>query len=159
MPERIAWFDAGRVPDDSVAVLWKHFRERRAVGVVGQGEGQRAFYSRLTVTSAGVFEAEGVEPWGVIESAEYGAVLVPAELAAAATLPALPAGLQRLAARVGPSNRRLQQAKQATDARPAVRRLRERFIAAAVAHAEVHRRLEEWRPRAERGAADGLESA
>ncbi len=150
MPERIAWYDADRVPDDAVARLHAHFRERRPVGVVGQGETQRAFYARLTVTSAGVLEAEGVEAWGVLESAEHGAVLVPAELAAASVLPALPPALQRLAARVGPANRRLRQAKDATDARPAVQRFRERFIAAAVAHAELHRRLEEWQPRAER---------
>jgi hypothetical protein len=156
VPERISWYDADRVPDDAVAGLHAHFRERRAVGVVGQGEEQRAFYARLTVTSAAVFEAEGVEPWGVLESAEHGAVLVPAELAAATTLPALPPALHRLAARVGPANRRLQQAKEVTDGRPAVQRFRERFIAAAVAHAALHRKLEEWQPRSERerGAGD-----
>lgn len=158
--ESIGWYDAARVPDDDLATLHAHFRTRRAVGVVGQGELQRSFYARLTVTSAEVFEAEGVEPWGVLESAEHGAVLVPAELAAATTLPELPPALHRLAARVGPVTRRLQQAKRATDERPAVQRLRERFIAAAVAHAEVHRKLEEWRPRPERerDAAGEIES-
>ncbi|MFD6054455.1 hypothetical protein [Agromyces sp. NPDC060279] len=155
--ESIDWYDPGRVPDDAVAKLHAHFRARRPVGVVGQGELQRSFYARLTITSAAVFdgEAEGVEPWGVLESAEYGAVLVPAELAAATTLPELPPALHRLASRVGPVTRRLEQAKRATDERPAVQRFRERFIAAAVAHAELHRRLEEWQPRPERERAAG----
>jgi hypothetical protein len=143
----LGWLKAETLDDDARKRLRAHLRERRPVGVVGQGERQLEFYARLTVSSAGAFVWPGHEPWGVLESAEHGAVIVSPEVVAAAELPALPPSLHRLAARVGPSNQRLSRAKEATDERPAVQRLRERFIAAAVAHAELHRRLEEWAPR------------
>lgn len=147
MPEPLSWFDADRVADDARERLRGHFRQRRPVGVVGQGERQLEFYRRLTVVSAGVIVPQGDEPAGVLETLEHGGVIVPGELAAAARLPAAPPALLRLAARAEPSTRRMLKAKRDTDERPAVQRLRERFIAAAVAHAEVHRRLEEWTPR------------
>jgi hypothetical protein len=143
----LGWLKAETLDDDARKRLRAHLRERRPIGVVGQGERQYEFYARLTVSSAGAFAPAGYEPWGVLESHEHGAVIVTPEVVAAAELPPLPPALDRLAARIGPSNGRLTRAKQATDERPAVRRLRERFIAAAVAHAELHRRLEEWVPR------------
>lgn len=143
----LGWLTAEALDEDARKRLRAHLRERRPVGVVGQGERQFEFYARLTVSSAGAFAIPGHEPWGVLESAEHGAVIVSPEVVAAADLPGLPPALDRLAARIGPSNLRLARAKAATDERPAVQRLRERFIAAAVAHAELHRRLEEWAPR------------
>jgi hypothetical protein len=135
-------------PDRLEPAQWRavkgHLRERRPVGVVGQGERNDAFYRSLTVRSAGGFVVQDLDAWGVLESAEHGAVLVPHALAEAAELPPLPPALRRLAARVGPTGRRLRLAQEACDAKPGVRRLRERFIAAAVAHAELHRRLEAW---------------
>lgn len=121
-----------------------HLRARRPAGVVGQGERNDEFYRRLTVRSAGGFVATDLDPWGILESIEYGAVVVPHALALGADLPSLPPALHRLAARVGPAARRLESAQEACDARPAVRRLRDRFIAAAMAHADLHRRLESW---------------
>lgn len=112
--------------------------------MVGQGERNDDFYRSLTARSAGGFEVDELDPWGVIESIEYGAVVVPHALALAAELPPLPPALRRLAARIGPVSRRLELAQEACNAKPTVQRLRERFIAAAVAHADLHRRLESW---------------
>jgi hypothetical protein len=139
-----AWLDLDRLEPAQRRAVTAHFRDRRAVGLVGQGERNDEFYRALTVRSAGGFVVQGIDPWGVLESIEYGAVVVPHALVLAADLPALPPALRRLAARVGPIGRRLRLAQEACDARPGVQRLRERFIAAAVAHADLHRRLESW---------------
>jgi hypothetical protein len=139
-----AWLCLDRVDHAQRRELSGHFRERRPVGVVGQGVRNDEFYRSLTVRSAGGYVVQGLDAWGVLESVEHGAVLVPHALAVAADLPPLPPALRRMAARVGPMARRLRQAQEACDARPGVRRLRERFIAVAVAHADLHRRLEAW---------------
>jgi hypothetical protein len=121
-----------------------HLRERRDVGMVGQGARNDEFYRSLTVRSAGGFVVPDLEPWGVLESVEHGAVVVPHVVTLGAEVPPLPPELRRLAARIGPVSRRLRLAQERSDAKPAVRRHRERFIAAAVAHADLHRRLESW---------------
>lgn len=139
-----AWLDVARLDAAHRRALSLHLRERRPVGMVGQGERNLEFYRALTVRSAEPFVVDGLEPWGILESVEHGAVVVPHALVLATDLPPLPPALRRLAARVGPMARRLQRAQEACDARPTVRRLRERFIGAAVAHADLHRRLESW---------------
>lgn len=138
------WLVLDRLDPAQRRALTVHFRERRHVGMVGQGTRNDEFYRSLTVRSAGGFLAQGLDPWGILESVEYGAVVVPHAIAIGADLPPLPPALRRLAARIGPISRRLQLAQEACDAKPAVQRNRERFLAAAVAHADLHRRLESW---------------
>lgn len=138
------WLVLDRLEPAQRRTVSAHFKERRHVGMVGQGVRNDEFYRSLTVRSAGGFVTQDLDPWGILESVEYGAVVVPHAIALGADLPPLPPALRRLAARVGPVSRRLHLAQEACDAKPAVRRHRERFIAAAVAHADLHRRLESW---------------
>ena len=139
------WFDPELLDPAQRRVAITYLRLRRPNGVVGQGERNDAFLGALTVRSAGTFELEGSAPWGLLETVEHGAVIVPAELTVATRLAKLPVALRRLGARIGPITRRLEVAQAAVEKRPAVRRLRDRFVAAGVAHAALHRQLEEWR--------------
>ena len=76
----LGWLTAEALDDDARKRLRAYLRERRPIGVVGQGERQFEFYARLTVSSAGAFAPPGHEPWGVLESAEHGAVIVAPEV-------------------------------------------------------------------------------
>lgn len=140
------WFDPELLDPAQLRVAIAYLRLRRPTGVVGQGARNDAFLGALTVRSAGTFELEGSAPWGLLESVEHGAVIVPAELTVATRLAKLPVSLRRLGDRIGPITRRLEIAQAAVEERPGVRRLRDRFVAAAVAHAALHRQLGEWRP-------------
>jgi len=139
-----AWLHPDQLDPAQRRAMSSHFRDRRPAGMVGQGERNDEFYRSLTVRSCGGFVVTDLEPWGILESIEHGAVVVPHVVVSASDLPPLPPALRRLAARVGPVSRRLQLAQEACDARPTVLRLRQRFLAAAVAHADLHRRLESW---------------
>ncbi|HEY6799290.1 MAG TPA: hypothetical protein VI121_01510 [Agromyces sp.] len=141
-----AWFDADLLDPAQRRAAIAYLRLRRPIGVVGQGERNDAFLDSLTVRSGGTFIADGLEPWGLLETAEHGAVVVPAEITMGARLPRLPLPLRRLGARIGPAVRRLASAQASVEERPSVRRLRDRFVAAAVAHSDLHRQLEAWRP-------------
>lgn len=143
---RPGWFDPDRLDPARQRAAAAYLRQLRPIGVVGQGERNDAFLVRLTVRSSGTFESPGLEPWGVLETLEHGAVIVPSAIASATMLPTLPVPLRRLGARIGPTTRRLEVAQRAVEERPAVRRIRDRFVAAAVAHATLHRQLEAWTP-------------
>lgn len=142
----LGWYDPERLDASARRATSSYLRLRRPIGVVGQSERNDAFLRELTVRSASTFESEGMVPWGILETEGHGAVVVPADLAAAANVPRSAIALRRLAARVGPMQRRLEAAQAAIEERPAVRRLRTRFIAAAVAHAALFRQLEDWSP-------------
>ncbi|WP_350348567.1 hypothetical protein ABIQ69_01165 [Agromyces sp. G08B096] len=141
---RPTWLVLDRLDPPRRRAALAHLRGHRPVGMVGQGVRNERFYRDLTVRSVAAFTDDDVEPWGILETVEHGAVVVPYEIALAADLPRAPVALRRLAARVGPMNQRLARAQAARDASPAVVRLRERFIAAAIAHATLHRQLELW---------------
>ncbi|WP_146185011.1 hypothetical protein [Agromyces badenianii] len=140
----LGWYDPETLEPSQRRALSAYLRLRRPIGVVGQGERNDAFLRELTVRSAAAFEVDGMETWGILETVEHGALVVPADLAAAATVARASVALRRLGARVGPTRRRLEAAQAAVEERPAVRRLRARFIAAAVAHAALHGQLERW---------------
>lgn len=144
------WFRPERLDAAEQRRVAQHLHDVRPFGVVGQGSRNETFYRTLTVRSASRFDVPGLQPWGVVETVELGGVVVPPELVSGADLPRLPVPLRKLAARVGPTRARFLAAQAQSEARPAVVRLRKRFLNAAVADARLHRQLEEWTPVPER---------
>lgn len=144
-----AWLDLSSLSYPERIIVAEFLDSHAPSSIAGRNPRFKECLAAALVTGSDYFNlnrTEGRESWGVLATANFGAIVVPAVLAKATDLPPLPNDLGRIAISVGPVNDKLKRAVHLSKQHPEDAELQRAVIDAALTHADLHERLRRWHP-------------